>query len=308
MKKYLFIINPAAGHFDSGDLVELINKSAAPTDHLVEIIFTEYPLHASELTEKFTKDSSYDYIISAGGDGTLNEVINGFTADTETSLGVLPVGSGNDFVKNLKYPKGTESIVKFLFDEENYDVTKILPGSVNYHTDDGKIFQRKFINSLGVGFDAYVAFINRKDKILPGWISYFFAVFKGMKEFKKLNCSLEIDKSITKSGDFLLLSAGIGKSSGGGFYLTPHAEPLNDHLELTTVDYAPRLTIISKLPKALVNKMDDVKEAKFYRIETVTIDLENSYFVHIDGEILSDSVKKLQIKRNSHHIKFIRGK
>ena len=105
MKKYTFIINPTAGNVDPVTLVPLIKEISSNYNHKTEIKLTEYHRHAIELAGKVDND---EIVISVGGDGTLNEIINGLDLDKNITIGLLPSGSGNDFKNNLKLSNSIE--------------------------------------------------------------------------------------------------------------------------------------------------------------------------------------------------------
>lgn len=305
MKKYSFIVNPAAGNYKVGRIKEKISSECLSRKIPFKIIETNSPGHATLITEDILRNHAPDYLISVGGDGTLNEVVNGFSIKSETSLGIIPVGSGNDFIKNLNYPIGVNNVMDFILND-SHQVVKSQAGLVEYTDSDSNTVAKKFINAVGIGFDGYVAYLNQRDKIIAGWISYLITVFQALKNLQFLNCSIDLDgRKISKK--VLLLTIGRGKCSGGGFYLTPFANPFKEKLDLTVIDYSKIGKIIRNLPKAVFNKLGTVREASFYEFEKISIKLENPYFAHADGEILSSKVKKLDITLDKNPIKIISG-
>jgi len=162
----------------------------------------------------------------------------------------------------------------------------------------------KFINAIGVGFDAYVAYLNQTRKKLTGALSYIVAVFEALRSLTPLNVNFQYGKE-EKHGKYLLMTIGNGKTSGGGFFLNPDAEPDDRILNLTTVDFTTRLEIVKNLPFALVNKLKNVDKAKFYASDTFNIELDVPYFVHFDGEIVSRNAKDLSINLEENKLRII---
>ncbi len=143
MKNIAFIINPISGTQNKKKLPKLIQQTLDPEQWLPNIVFTERPGHATELASQFAR-MGFDAVVSVGGDGTLNEVARGLH-DTETALGILPMGSGNGFARHLGIPVHAAKAIEMLNHCE--------PIRVDY----GLAEDRLFVSTCGTGFDAQVA-------------------------------------------------------------------------------------------------------------------------------------------------------
>lgn len=305
MTKYLFIINPASGKGRGRKLQNIIQEYLNSKSILYDIIITEGPNHATKIVA--ASEENYKYIISVGGDGTLNEVINGCSLNNGTVFGVLPIGSGNDFALNLGLKKNLISNLEIIC-SENANIKECDICQLEYFDKfEKRNIMRRFINNLGLGFDAQVAFINQHKKIFSGIISYVFAVLRALLKYKPINFVLKLKDAEIK-GEKLLLTFGNGVSSGGGFYLTPHAKIDDNSIALTTIDFISRFKLLRKLPLALVNKMDTVKEASMYKTMTADVSVNGHIYIHTDGESSYINTDRIIVNVLEKKIKFITAK
>lgn len=301
MKKYAFIINPTAGKVKKLNVSDLILTESKKYNVSVELFYTEYRGHAIKIAEDLSTKEEFDFIISVGGDGTANEIVNGLNLNSNKILGLLPFGSGNDV---CRYLYKTKNYFETLFNPQKHSIIDFDIGVCNIINGNETKIRRKFINAIGVGFDAYVAYLNQTRKKLTGALSYIVAVFEALRSLTPLNVNFQYGKE-EKHGKYLLMTIGNGKTSGGGFFLNPDAEPDDRILNLTTVDFTTRLEIVKNLPFALVNKLKNVDKAKFYASDTFNIELDVPYFVHFDGEIVSRNAKDLSINLEENKLRII---
>ena len=296
------IINPTAGKGRGLKLIEELKNFKIPSTVNLSIFITDYPLHATEISKNISR--SFDRIIIAGGDGTLNEFTNGFDLENEVLLGLLPIGSGNDFSLSLnKEPADIPNYLKY-FLTDNPDTLKIDLGALELIDAGGKIHKRRFINSLGIGFDARVAYLNQTNKILSGSMSYYVAIFRAFLRFNSIDFHLNLDgKSFNKTA--LFCSIGNGESVGAGLYLMPGARISDGLLDLSIVNLKSRLKLIKLLPKAIKNQLRELPELEQMRFHELEIELQTPYYTHVDGEIVSSSCKKVKVKVLDKAIRFM---
>ncbi|MCB0751516.1 MAG: YegS/Rv2252/BmrU family lipid kinase, partial [Ignavibacteriae bacterium] len=294
MKKYIYIVNPVSGKGRGKKVIPLIHSVSKGLGVDYNIIETKGTLDASRIASEYSNDKNI--IISVGGDGTLNEVINGIDLNTGITLSVLPVGSGNDFVKNLNYAKNIKDNLSFILQSNHENIINVDVGEVSFteNNDHKTTKYNRFINNLGIGFDAYVGFLNQNNKILSGLTSYILAVIKALFNYNMISIDLESNNSFIK-GEKLMISIGNGISSGGGFYLNPNAKVDDGILDLSIFEKITRRRLLSALPMALVNKIEKVPEASLTRTEKIKIELKNPYYMHCDGEIISDNLRTAEI-------------
>ncbi len=306
MKPYAFIVNPVAGKVKKLDIHDLIESNAARFRIKAETYITKRPGHAIEISKHLTRNNKYYAVIAVGGDGTVNEVVNGFNLSSEAKFGVLPFGSGNDVARYI-YPNKNSNYFEILFNQINHSIVELDVGDCRIKEQNETIINRRFINAVGIGFDAYVAYLNQFEKKLSGIMSYILAVIRALKSIKNLDVNIKLD-SEDIFGKFLLLTIGNGKTSGGGFFLNPDADPTDDILNITSVDSGSRFDVIKNLPYALVNKLQKVKKAKFFLSREIQIKLKEPYYVHLDGEIGSQEAVEFNIFLTDKKLKTIQSK
>ncbi|MBN1300273.1 MAG: YegS/Rv2252/BmrU family lipid kinase [Melioribacteraceae bacterium] len=299
LNKYLFLINPVAGNgsglkfFRNFRDVILSNSGA-------KIILTEYPDHATEIIDR--EESNFTHIFVCGGDGTFNEAINGLK-NFKTNIGLIPVGSGNDFIKNFPHISNLSVFLNDIF-SDNLRISKCDIACVTLKDAGNNVKSRKFANSCGIGFDAYVAYLNQNNKKLKGKFSYIYSIFKALIKLKIFEIeALNAGKSFRHNVIFMAI--GNGKTAGGGLYLTPDAQINDCFLNYTIIQGISRLNLIRHLPKAFNNKLKNYKDAIFGKFNEISIKLNHPYYVHADGECVSDNCIELKIQVLCNKLNFI---
>lgn len=256
--KYVFIINPASGKTDYDKIKENIIKTLENEEY--EIYETKAPKEATEIASRF-KNEENTIVYSVGGDGTLNEVVNGI-AEGKCKLGIIPTGSGNDFYRTLKEAQ-TE----------------------NVRLDLGKVNGRYFINIASVGMDAETC--NNANKIkskIKLHSSYYLALIHTFLTFKSKSLKLKIDKNVY-AGDYIIAAICNGKYYGGGFKIAPVASFDDNQFDIYLVSKAGKLKLIKILLALLKSEHEKYNEVRKYTGKNITITSENNLILNIDGEI-----------------------
>ncbi len=296
MDKFLFIINPISGNGRGKKLAPVIQTFLENNKINSDLKFTQSPKHATEIVKQ--EIGNYDVLVSVGGDGTLNEIVNGISDNyyDKISLGVLPIGTGNDFVKNISLSNEIDENLKIITGISQNIQNKIDLGIIEFQNGNNDNYQKHtFINGAGIGFDAYVGALTQNNKYLPGIFAYLFSVVKALFNFKMISGIFNINGNVI-SGSKLMISIGNGISHGGGFYLTPDAKINDGELNISIFDKISRTRLLIALPKALINKIKTVPEASFYKTNSIDIKLQLPYYLHCDGEIVSNSLTTAKIR------------
>lgn len=282
MKKYKLIANPAAGTGGAGTAasraLELFAKAGAAYD----VEFTVGPNEAAKIARSALPD--FDAIIVIGGDGTVNEVLPAMLFSGKP-LGIIPAGSGNDFIKALNIPKSVDGAVRVILEGK----TRVI--------DAGRINERYFINGVGIGFDAAVnrasyEFENAK----RGVLLYIRALIRTLGKYDPAPLTVTMNNETILQTAFLL-SIGNGTTCGGGFRLTPHARLDDQLLDVTLIKPLGILTLLWHLPKVFRGTIGRVtKYASMYRTAKVRITSAQPVPVHIDGERFSSKDNAYEIE------------
>lgn len=271
--KHLFIVNPAAG---KGKALKRIPEIEAvfkdfEGEYIVEI--TEKPGHATEIAKFYSHKGDYR-IYSIGGDGTLNEVLNGMV-ESNCSLGVIPSGSGNDFIRSIYNLSSYNDIVK-----------KIVYGSEEY-VDLGRVNEQYFLNISSVGIDAEIAYNAKEFKKLPfinGHMAYLFSIFTTVFKYKSKQIDFKID-SKNLSENTLLLAIANGTYYGGGMKIAPKANLGDGIFEVCHVQEVSKGKILRLFPKVIKGEHDTIQEVSFHQGKNISLSCSEEFTMNIDGEL-----------------------
>lgn len=304
--KYLFVINPISGKGRGKDSIPIIEYYLKSKCIDYKFLITQYPKNATEYLRNSCQE--FNIIVSVGGDGTLNEVVNGIPDNyfDKVTLGVLQIGTGNDFSKNIISSKNIVENLASICQINKFSFRNIDLGTIEYtNVNSDEISTHKFINGAGIGFDAYVGALTQRNKVLRGISAYLVSVIKALFNYKMINVELKFN-NVEITGNKLMITFGNGISHGGGFYLTPNAKIDDGILDISVFEEIKRKRLLSALPKALVNKLGDVPEADFFCTDgNVFAKLNTPYYFHCDGEIISDNLKTAKISLQKGKIKII---
>lgn len=279
MRNYFFIVNPASGRGKGQELGTRLEGVLPESGLDYQLEYTKQPWHAAELAEKAARN--FSVIVVVGGDGTMHEVLNGMLGSS-ADMGILPVGSGNDFVRAIDIP------VHF-----NRAFEILLRGR-RRHIDVGRVNDRYFHNGLGIGFDAHVVNTGMKVKKLRGNAIYLYAVLRTLITYTPVDLELILGEQVLKQ-DFFMLTAGNGVSLGGGFYLTPDAILDDGLFDLCMIRNMNRLSVIKNLLKVYSGKHKDDPRVDIVRTDSFQIHCETGVAVHADGELISLSLKNIAV-------------
>ncbi len=283
--KHVFIINPVAGKKSSADII--LEQLKEIKDFEYEVHYTEYVNDAYDYTKKLCQENpEIDYrFYACGGDGTVNEVVNGIYGYANASFTVFPCGSGNDFVKAFRGAdfKNVSSLV-------NGEEIKI---------DAIKANDKYGVNIVNVGFDAGVSYNFIKFKRWPlvsGNFAYILALLYSLFKEMKHEGQIYIDGELKFDGKFLMTSACNGICCGGSFYFAPNAiinDGKLDDLFIKKVSVFKFLRMVKKFKNGTY--IDDPKYQKFVSMNYAhNIEIKSKKILKcgIDGEaFLSDDVK-----------------
>ncbi len=258
----------------------------------VEIVLTERPGHATELARQAAADG-YDLVVAAGGDGTVHEVVNGLVSGgrTDTALGVIPIGSGNDFAFGLDIPTDLAEAVKRLF---NGRIRTVDLGRV----EDEHGRYRYFDNNFGMGMDAMVVVRTEAINRVYGFLMYLLAVLQTIVlYYQRIYAEVRFDDERVAQ-ETLLLAIGIGPRGGGGFFLTPGAVQDDDLIQSCLVSPIGRLMMVYLLIKSLKGRHVTSKHVAMRQNRRIVIKANMPVPIHVDGEMFAhprDNVRQVTV-------------
>ncbi|MEW6511926.1 MAG: diacylglycerol kinase family protein [Bacteroidota bacterium] len=289
MSQYTVILNPIAGKGGGRKLIDPIRKEFEKRGVDYELVVTTGPGHATQAA----RDSGAPVVVAVGGDGTLNEVANGIAGSLK-ALGIIPAGSGNDFIKSVNIPANVRAALEILFAGRIREVDAGEVSCGGGKAGPGNSPARLFVNGVGIGFDAAVAARTRQIRYLSGTTLYVTAVLQTLGRYEPPDFALSMDHTTEHSRN-LLIAVGNGKCAGGGFYLTPDAEVDDGLLDICVVGEKTIPEILTLMPKVMRGKHHNVPGVKFFRERHLSVSSDASFFVHADGEIVGENVSTVTL-------------
>jgi len=289
-KKWLVILNPHAGSGrgkkDQAVLLKMLNKSGFE----YELNVSEFPKHTIQLTIRAI-EKGFRNLIVAGGDGTLNEAVNGIFTQTvcspeEITIGMIPVGTGNDWIKTFGIPNEYNAAIQII---KNGDSMRQDVGRISF-TENDLAKTCYFANMAGFGFDAMVAEkTNRlKNKGRTGISLYLQALGSSFLNYQTARTRIVIDGQEINE---LIFSAsiGIGKFNGGGMMQAPGAIPNNGQFQVTIIRKIGIFGILRNLAGLYSGAF--IKDARVSTHKAIHILISSAQNIagEADGEILGDN-------------------
>jgi diacylglycerol kinase (ATP) len=274
-KEWVFIINPIAGNGFARTIVPRLEEMIKKHNVDAELVFTERSGHATELSAKYFK-KGFRYIIGVGGDGTINEIARPLVNRKDVSIGVIPAGTGNDFIQILGFPNR--------FEDDDWDaffkcnIIAMDVGSCN-----GMIF----LNGMGLGFDAQVAAENYTE---PGKVKkggkhkYIWHIIKTILFFREKKMTV-INGTSKYETDCFINTIAIGRRFAGGFFLTPKAianDGLMDVCMIKKLSLAERFRLLLKVSEG---KHITDKKVNYYQAPAINLEFPEEVPFHVDGEL-----------------------
>ena len=260
------------------NIIEKINQQNLVKKHTIK--FTEYAGHAVELAQQFSRDK-YDFIVAVGGDGTLNEVVNGMIHTSSNAvLGHIPMGTANDFSKTIELNKDIDQFISLL----NNNATKTIDiGKVTCLTKKEKIV-RYFINIADAGLGGYVAnSLNKSKKLLGPNFTYFQAIIKGIIRFKKPLVNIKIG-NITYEGKLMSIAICNGTTFGSGLIISPEAILDDGKFHITLLGDVTLLDYFKNLKKLKKGIKLTHPHIHYYSADKVQLKTDEICEIEADGE------------------------
>jgi len=272
----LLLVNPTAGRGHAGRVAADAERAARAAWGQVERVHTTAPGEAVGMASRAVETGA-ERVIVLGGDGTLHEAANGLLrarVAERPPIGILPAGTGNDYAKMA----GTAGL------RVAEAVQRLRAGRVR-RFDVGEAWGEYFLNSVGIGFDAEVAREINQSRRGSGLAAYVMAVIKVIARFRAFEARVDADdRSFTDR--LLLLEIGIGPCVGGGFRLTPFAEPDDGLLDICAVEELSVPGILTKLPLAMLGRHTGLRQVRSFRTTRLAVQAtQGPLHAQFDGEI-----------------------
>lgn len=295
MTRYKVILNPTCGRGAGAAARSTIEAELERHQMSYDLTWTEAPRHAIDLAREAAVNG-YDVVVSAGGDGTANEVLNGLMLAKingygSAKMGVIPIGRGNDFAYGAGIPLDIERACEALKAGEGrwIDVGFVKGGEFP----DGRYFG----NGVGIGFDAVVGFEALKMKRLHGFPSYLVAALKTIYLYYQApHVQIEHDAGSIKQSS-LMVSIMNGRRMGGGFMMAPEAQTGDGFFDICIAEEVSKARIFGLIPRFMAGSQATHPAISTLRTRKIVVSALQGYLpAHADGETLCESGQQLTIE------------
>jgi len=270
---YAFIVNPVAGNGLALKTMRTIETALKERAVPYRVFQTGKPHHATDIARELSRDEEVCCIAAVGGDGTAFEAASG-TAGSDKPFGIIPAGTGNDFIKTVGIPRDPLQALEHVLEGEPVP------------TDMGALNEGRFLNVCGTGFDVTV--LDNAESLKQryrGLLPYFLGLLKAIFHYRPVHLHLTLDGR-EEEGDYLICSVANGRYIGGGIPICPAAETGDGLLDAVLVKNVPRRRIPLYLPGLMMGKILGFKITRHERVREVLLE-GNGLRVNVDGEIFS---------------------
>jgi lipid kinase, YegS/Rv2252/BmrU family len=294
MSRYFVILNPVAGKGNGLHMRPRIEANLTRLGLEYKLVLTEYPEHATKLARQALEEG-FDVVVAGGGDGTVNEVLNGIMTAGEnkkasTALAVIPVGRGNDFAFSMGIPTDPDESCNLLAHDPQMKI------------DVGRVVSERYPNGLyfgngvGMGFDAMVGFVAAKMRI-SGILSYLVAAIKTMFiYFKSPLVELTLDGQASQLQALMICTMN-GSRLGGSFMMTPDSSPNDGLFDLCIVREVPRGQMPALMGLVMKGTQTSHPAVSAARAKSVSLRaVKGSLPAHADGVTLCEAGEAISIE------------
>lgn len=279
-ERWGLIANPASAGGKKRRIVSKVVAHLQEAGHIPEVLWTTRRGHAEELTKKAVKEG-FTKIVACGGDGTIHEVVNGIMSSRPAidavTLGIVPLGTGNDLARELRIPVSLP-----------YSVATLLSGKAHF-IDLGKIGDRYFHTVATLGFSAAVsqyAVNNKLPHIFTGAAVYLYSVLMTLFRYRAITVRLKGDLDEFE-GPVFLAAMGNTKSYGGGMKIAPSAVIDDGQLDLCLVRRLSRLKVIRMLPRVFSGRHIKCREVSMHCFGKMEVTTKEPEDIWADGEFIT---------------------
>lgn len=276
---FCFLYNPSTNRRRSLKKFEKLKKLTEDWPD-TEYLTTDSRDNLQALAKK--KAFQYKTVVACGGDGTVRDVAVALM-ETKAKLGIIPLGSGNDFSKSI----GLSTDLQNSLDKLKKERIKFV--SI------GKCNDFFFINTLGFGFDGQTNLYATESKVRIGSLRYALAALKANMLRKSFRVEICIDGSPLDEKDWMMITAANGRVEGGNFVIAPNATPFDDLLRVVLIKPVTKWLLPFLLPLFVMGGHQWLPYYECQEAKRITLNFERPVFIHTDGEQINSDETKFEI-------------
>jgi YegS/Rv2252/BmrU family lipid kinase len=279
------ILNPAAGRGAARRAESVVTRAFRAQGWAVDLVRTEGPGHAQELAAQAVSQGAR-HVIAVGGDGTVHEVANGLLrSDADVALGVVPVGSGNDFAK-----------LAGVYGHDPARAVARLVTARSQRFDAGRVLGEWFVNSVGFGFGPAVVQMRNKMPNLRGFLSYLVPIVKTFFRFEPPVFDVAAP-GFRERGYMMMIEVCNGTTSGGSYRFAPDADPADGKMDVCIIRRVSLLRFLLALPRVMRGTHVTMREVAVIKTAKLVVrSPEQPLVVHVDGELREPGVNECTVE------------
>jgi len=281
------ILNPAAGRGAARRVESVVARAFRAQGWAVDLVRTEGPGHAQALAAQAVHQGA-THVVAVGGDGTVHEVANGLLcSDSDAALGVIPVGSGNDFAKMLGVyrhdpPRAVARLVTGR--SRRFDVGRVSGGG------------EWFVNSVGFGFAPAVVKSRDRMQHLRGFLSYLVPVVQTFFKFQPMVFEVTAP-GFRERGYMMMIEVCNGTTSGGSYRFAPDADPADGKLDVCVIRRVSLPRFLLAIPRVMRGTHVKMREVTIIKTAKLVVrSPEQPLMLHVDGELREPGVNECTVE------------
>ncbi len=287
------IFNPTSGKTKSTKALKRVEQLFAAQNVPYTIHQTQYPGHAVELANQLTQNGNCNLVV-LGGDGTFNEVLNGIVCFDNVKVGLVPCGTGNDFVRATTLSSDVDQAVQ-----------TILRGDTSY-VDFIQIDDKRALNCAGAGMDVDTLVKYAEMKHFHGKIKYYLALLSVLIKLKFHKAIITTDDQQIETSIFMV-AIGNGTCIGGGMPVSPLSDVQDGKLNVVIINELPRRKVLTALLKFLKGKHLSLPCVQHFLTEKVTLQILDDGKTEIDGEVQQTQTLNCQVVTGKLQVYYNKG-
>ena len=284
------MLNPVAGRGAAARALDPIAREFHHQGWSVEVERTERPGHGAELAARAVQAGA-QRIVAVGGDGTVHDVANGLLRHGlggrggDVALGVVPIGSGNDFAKLVG-----------VYRHSPVRAVRRLVTAQTARFDAGRVCDEYFVNSVGFGFGPEVVRVRNAMPGLSGFASYFVPVLRAFARFRPPRLEVRA-RGFAETGNMMMVEVCNGTTAGGSYRFAPDAQPGDGRLDVCLVRRVSLLRFLMAVPRVMRGTHATMREVALFQTREVAIrSLDGPLLLHVDGELREPDARECTVR------------
>jgi diacylglycerol kinase (ATP) len=281
------VLNPAAGRGAAARALDSIAREFHHQGWSVALERTEGPGHGADLAARAVRAGA-QRVVAVGGDGTVHDVANGLLrcpGGADVALGVVPMGSGNDFAKLVG-----------VYRHSPVRAVRRLVTAQTARFDAGLVCEEYFVNSVGFGFGPEVVRVRNAMPGLSGFASYFVPVFRAFARFRPPRLEVRA-RGFAETGNMMMVEVCNGTTAGGSYRFAPEAQPGDGRLDVCLVRRVSLLRFLMAVPRVMRGTHATMREVALFQTREVAIrSLDGPLLLHVDGELREPDARECTVR------------